>query len=54
MFNALGEDETIYLEPLNKLLSLGKCPADLVIEKWEGELQQDIRKLIAYSAYKLP
>ncbi len=54
MFNALGEDETIYLEPLNKPLSLGKCPADLVIEKWEGELQQDIRKLIAYSAYKLP
>jgi glutamate--cysteine ligase len=54
MFNALGEDETIYLEPLNKLLSLGKCPADLLLEKWEGELQHDIRKLIDYSAYKLP
>jgi glutamate--cysteine ligase len=54
MFNVLGEDETIYLDPLKKLLALGKCPADLVIEKWEGELQQDIRKLIAYSAYKLP
>jgi glutamate--cysteine ligase len=54
MFNALGEDETIYLEPLNKLLALGKCPADLLIEKWQGELHQDIRKLIAYSAYQLP
>ena len=54
MFNALGEDETIYLEPLDKLLALGKCPADLVIEKWQGELHQDIRKLIAYSAYQLP
>ena len=54
MFNALGEDETIYLEPLAKLLALGKCPADLLIEKWEGELDQDIRKLIAYSAYQLP
>lgn len=54
MFNALGEDETIYLEPLGKLLALGKCPADLLIEKWEGELDQDIRKLIAYSAYQLP
>jgi glutamate--cysteine ligase len=54
MFNALGEDETIYLEPLSKLLALGKCPADLLIEKWQGELDQDIRKLIAYSAYQLP
>jgi glutamate--cysteine ligase len=54
MFNALGEDETVYLEPLGKLLALGKCPADLVIEKWQGELDQDIRKLIAYSAYQLP
>jgi glutamate--cysteine ligase len=54
MFNALGEDETIYLEPLDKLLALGKCPADLLIEKWQGELDQDIRKLIAYSAYQLP
>ena len=54
MFNALGEDETIYLEPLDKLLALGKCPADVLIEKWQGELDQDIRKLIAYSAYQLP
>jgi glutamate--cysteine ligase len=54
MFNALGEDETIYLEPLDRLLALGKCPADLLIEKWQGELHQDIRKLIAYSAYQLP
>ncbi|MEX0804229.1 MAG: glutamate--cysteine ligase [Candidatus Binatia bacterium] len=54
MFNALGEDETIYLEPLKKLLSQGKCSADLLLEKWQGELQQDIKKLIAYSAYKLP
>lgn len=54
MFNALGEDETIYLEPLDKLLLLGKCPADLLIEKWQGELHQDVRKLIAYSAYQLP
>lgn len=52
--NANGEDETIYLKPLEDLLSLGKCPADLLVEKWEGELQRDIKKLIEYSAYKLP
>jgi len=25
-----------------------------VLEKWQGELHKDIKKLIAYSAYKLP
>jgi glutamate--cysteine ligase len=52
--NSQGDDETIYLDALKTLLSQGKCPADLLVEKWEGELQRDIKKLIAYSAYKLP
>ncbi len=52
--NSNGEDETIYLKPLQDLLSQGKCPADFLIEKWEGELEGDIKKLIEYSAYKLP
>src|SRR5205809_769139 len=52
--NSQGEDETIYLSPLKTLLFQGKCPADVLIEKWEGELKHDIKKLIAYSAYKLP
>jgi glutamate--cysteine ligase len=48
------EDETKYLEPLKALLAEGKCPADIIIEKWQGELQQDIRKLIRYTEYELP
>lgn len=52
--NQQGEDETIYLNPLKTLLFQGKCPADVLVEKWEGELQHDIKRLIAYSAYKLP
>jgi len=52
--NGYGENETIYLAPLKMLLSQNKCPADVLLEKWEGELQRDIKKLIAYSAYKLP
>jgi len=52
--NGYGENETIYLAPLKDLLSQNKCPADVLLEKWEGELQRDIKKLIAYSAYKLP
>jgi glutamate--cysteine ligase len=54
VLNAHGNDETIYLDPLKTLLSEGKCPADVLIEKWEGELEHDIKKLIAYTAYKLP
>jgi glutamate--cysteine ligase len=52
--NKNGDDETIYLNPLKPLLFQGKCPADILVEKWEGELHQDIKRLIAYSAYKLP
>jgi glutamate--cysteine ligase len=52
--NEIGQDETIYLDPLKTLVLQGKCPADLLVEKWEGELQQNIAKLIAYTAYKLP
>jgi len=49
-----GDDETIYLKPLKDLLFQGKCPADILLEKWEGELEHNIAKLIEYSAYKLP
>jgi glutamate--cysteine ligase len=52
--NKNGDDETIYLNPMKALLFQGKCPADVLVEKWQGELHQEIKKLIAYSAYKLP
>jgi len=52
--NVQGDDETIYLKPLKSLLDDGKCPADILIEKWQGELARDVQKLIAYSAYKVP
>ncbi|MFQ5851348.1 MAG: glutamate--cysteine ligase [Candidatus Binatia bacterium] len=52
--NSDGEDETIYLRPLQEILHQGKCPADLLEDRWEGEMGQDFRKLIEYSAYKQP
>ena len=52
--NSQAEDETIYLSRLKDLLLQGKCPADVLLEKWEGELEHDIRKLIDYAAYRLP
>nr|NIO09751.1 glutamate--cysteine ligase [Deltaproteobacteria bacterium] len=53
--NSNREDETIYLKPLQELLvNLGKCPADLLEEQWDGEGKQDFNKLIDYSAYRMP
>jgi len=52
--NSHGEDETIYLKPLKQLLDQGKCPADILIEKWQGEWHQDINKLVSYTAYRMP
>ena len=54
VLNNNGEDETIYLKPLQEIVSQGKCPADLLEERWEGEFGRDLRKLIDYSSYKLP
>jgi glutamate--cysteine ligase len=54
VLNNNGEDETIYLKPLQEIVSQGKCPADLLEEQWEGEFGRDLRKLIDYSSYKLP
>lgn len=52
--NSYGEDETIYLSPLKLLLGQGKCPADLLIEKWNGEWHAEIKHLINHTTYKLP
>ncbi len=55
ILNSNGEDETLYLKSLQELLiHQGKCPADLIEEQWVGELAQDVNKLVAYSAYRLP
>ena len=52
--NKRGEDETIFLKPLRDLVDEGKCPADVILSKWQGEFQQDCRRLIDYCSYKLP
>src|ERR1051325_11428077 len=36
--NDKENDKTIYLNPLKNKLPRGRCPADVLIEKWEGEL----------------
>ena len=51
--NANGEDESIYLERLEHLVRQGRCPADAIIEKWIGEWDRDISRLIAGSSYRI-
>ena len=51
--NSAGDDESIYLERLEHQVKHGRCPADAVIEKWVGEWDRDISRLIAGSSYRI-
>lgn len=46
------KEEAIYLEPLMKLLKEKKTPADMILERWHGEWNKDLTKLIEYSRLK--
>ncbi len=50
--NSRGDDESVYLERLTELNGRGLCPADVVIEKWNGAWNQQIGRLIDGSSYK--
>ena len=52
--NVAGENETVYLERLREELWRGQCPAYSVVEKWMGEWNYDVRRLIESTAYRLP
>jgi glutamate--cysteine ligase len=49
--DANGRDESIYLHDLEELVGRGLCPADVVLSRWNGEWRQDMRRLVAASAY---
>jgi len=51
--NSAGQDESIYLEQIEHQVRSGRCPADAIIEKWIGEYDRDISRLIAGSAYRI-
>jgi len=50
--NQKGDDESVYLERLTELNQRGLCPADLVIEKWNGEWNQRAERLVDGSSYR--
>jgi glutamate--cysteine ligase len=51
--NQKGDDESVYLERLTELNQRGLCPADLVIEKWNGEWNQRAERLVDGSSYRV-
>jgi glutamate--cysteine ligase len=51
--NTAGQDESIYLGALEQQVKRGRCPADAVLEKWLGEYERDVSRLIAGSAYRI-
>ena len=52
--NAAGNNETLYLERLREELWRGQCPAYGIIEKWMGEWNYDVKRLITATTYRMP
>ena len=50
--NGAGQDETLYLEGLERQLDEGRSPARMVAERWEREWGGRIERLIEFSAYR--
>jgi len=50
--NGAGEDETIYLASLERQLVTGKSPARVIAERWEGEWEERIDRLIEFTAWR--
>jgi glutamate--cysteine ligase len=50
--DAAGESEALYLERVRDLVRRGRCPADLVIEKWNGVWDREAVRLVQGSAYR--
>jgi glutamate--cysteine ligase len=51
--NADGDSEALYLERLRDLIRRRQCPAEGVIEKWNGAWGQDMLRLVEGTAYRL-
>jgi len=51
--NGYGELESLYLEQLRDMVRQGKCPADLLVAKWNGPWNGVIRHMVEGSAYRV-
>ena len=46
-----GGDESRFLDPLIEQAEAGRCPADRLIELWEGPWAGNVDRLVEYAAY---
>jgi glutamate--cysteine ligase len=44
-------DETSFLAPLQEQIASGKSPGELLLEKWEGEWNHSLPRLMDYARY---
>jgi glutamate--cysteine ligase len=47
----VDRDETSYLDPIFRQLELAKSPGRVIRERWEGEWQRSLDRLIGYARY---
>ena len=52
--NERGDDERIYLDPLEELVRHGKSLGRSLAESWDGPWNRDVTRLIAHTTYKIP
>ena len=51
--DARGQSEALYLERLRDLVRQGRCPAELLIEKWDGIWHHQVERLVEGSSYRI-
>ena len=47
-----GRDERVYLERLGEQLEMGRSPARVIAEKWTGEWDRRVERLIDFAEYR--
>lgn len=48
-----AESEAMYLERVRDLVRAGRCPADLLIDKWTGVWNHDVSRLVHGTTYRV-
>jgi glutamate--cysteine ligase len=51
-FDGEGRDERMYLERMGEQLAMGRSPARVIAEKWNGEWDRRVRRLIEFAEYR--
>jgi len=49
--NAVGEDETVYLSVLEEIAASGRCPAEVKLDKLNGEWAGDVDRVFEEDSY---